>query len=195
LKPLNKIYKKRWFARRDKLHWRAPHVCKAINDILEPKSLIDVGCATADLVLCWREQFGIKADGIEGTVECLDHALCQPHIQDLRTLNIPIGQYDLCTCLEVAEHIEPEFASVFVKNLTNLSDRILMSIAPPGQGGLYHVNCREIEYWIQLLQSFDYFYSPSYSESIKDNLEPHKNGNGIKAFYQNLVYFERKDNA
>jgi len=195
MKPLNEIYGKRFFAKRYKLHWRAPHVCKAIHDVLVPDSVVDVGCATGDLVQEWRQEFDIDSLGIEGDPSCLEFAVSDRIlIHDLRVPIFKTSPYDLCTCFEVAEHIEPEYASVFVENLIGLSDQILVSIAPPGQGGHYHVNCQPIEYWITLFWDRGYILDGSTTLIIKKGLEPWRKKDGIKASYMNLAFFRRKCN-
>lgn len=198
MKKLSEIYGARFFAKRYKLHWRSPHVCKAIDDVLHPMSVVDVGCATGDLVLEWLQNFNIRSIGIEGDKSCLPHTITSNiYIHDLRTPIIGFfdekEHFDLCTCFEVAEHIEPEYAHIFAKNLTELSDRILVSVAPPGQGGLYHVNCQPISYWQEMFTDLGYYYDPIITETIKMGLEPWRKKDGIKAFHMNLAYFEKED--
>ena len=198
MKPLNEIYKKSFFGKRHKLHWRAPHVCGAINDILEPRSVIDVGCATGDLVLCWREQFGILSYGIEGSPEANEFFVCDGiYNWDLRDnwkekKHTFERCFDLVTCFEVAEHIEPEYATMFLNNLTMMSNKILLSMAPPGQGGHYHVNCMPFIYWETLFHSFGYSYKEDTTLLIKKSMEPWKHKDGIRAFYNNLAFFEKR---
>jgi hypothetical protein len=60
---------------------------------------------------------------------------------------------DVALSFEVAEHIDPEYASMLVANLTRrLPTRVIMTAAPPGQGGIAHVNCQPKQYWIDLLK-------------------------------------------
>ncbi|MDP6884692.1 MAG: hypothetical protein QF830_11185, partial [Rhodospirillales bacterium] len=42
--------------------------------------------------------------------------------------------------LEVAEHLPPDAAETFVATLVAHGRLVLFSAAPPGQGGLNHVN-------------------------------------------------------
>ncbi|RLA00568.1 MAG: hypothetical protein DRQ42_05260 [Gammaproteobacteria bacterium] len=194
MKQLCDIYGKRFFGKRHKLHWRAPHVCKAIDDVLHPTSVVDVGCATGDLVDCWQHNFGVEAMGIEGD-KSAEEFLVTDNIwfYDMRVSNEYSFTFDLCTCLEVAEHIEPEYASIFVKNLVDLSDKILTSCAPPGQGGHHHVNCQPLPYWIYIFESFGYTYQPLIVDDIKKGWEPWRKKDGIRAFDWNLAYFEKEN--
>lgn len=195
MQPLEKIYGPRFFARRHRLNWRAPIVCKAIRDVLAPKSIIDVGCATGDLVAEFVIQ-GVQAFGIEGSTACLQHLECSASRLFLFDIRYPlpkgIGRYDLALCLEVAEHIEPEYAHQLIQNLGLLSGRILISAAPPGQGGHYHVNCRPPEYWVELFCIHAFKRVQCIERQIKQAWEPLRKKPGIKAYYENSMYFERK---
>lgn len=67
---------------------------------------------------------------------------------DLRTpLPKGIARTDLCLCLEVAEHLEPEYADQLIDNLCALSDIVLFSAAIPGQGGINHLNEKWQSFW------------------------------------------------
>jgi hypothetical protein len=112
-------------------------------------------------------------------------------IKDLREPFFDFPRYDLCLCLEVAEHIEPEYAEIFVRNLTRLSNDILISIAPPGQGGHHHVNCRDIEYWDGLFNAVGLTRLDNISDKVKSEIEPWKDKPGIKAYWYNLHFYRR----
>lgn len=192
MKPLEKIYGQRFFCRRNKLSWRAGPFCQAVYDVFKPASVIDVGCAIGDLVDGFIKQ-GVLCYGIEGSKEAEKYLVADKELVFFKDLREPIRLpfcFDLVLCLEVAEHIEPEYAEQFVDNLIRMSDRILLSAAPPGQGGHYHVNCQPREYWERLFEGFDYYPKYEYSELLKSKLKPWRHKPGIKAYYQNLLYFE-----
>lgn len=194
MKPLHAIYKDGFFLKRHLLHWRATIFCEAVIDVINPLSVIDVGCATGDLVRQFR-QMGLKSDGIEGSNHALRHSVIEnTFLHDLRTPLIArhmIGTYDLCLCLEVAEHIEPEYTTTFLYTLSYLSDKILMSIAGPGQKGLYHVNLQEMPYWDNLMAKLDYKRNQFKADQVKYKIHAWRSKPGIKAFWENLVYYER----
>lgn len=172
------------------MNWRAEHVCQVIIDLLRPTSLIDVGCATGDIVAKFIEM-GIDAWGLEGSANVLPFLEIPSDRFFLRDLRLPvdIGRYDLALCLEVAEHIEPEYTDQFVKNLVGLSDKIVVSIAPPGQGGHYHVNCQPQEYWDEKFGVFGYEHLPWMTQLLKKGLRPWGHKAGIKAYYWNIAYY------
>ena len=192
--PVEKVYGERFFCRRHKLHWRAVPLCDALTRMWKFNSVVDVGCATGDIVKEFEDR-GLFACGIEGSKAAENYIVCNRYIiADLRTLGNFRGmknKYELCLCLEVAEHIEEEYADVFVENLVNLSDRIVLSAAPPGQGGHGHVNCQPPSYWINKFKPHGYDKNLIATDLFKYFIEPWKNKPGIKAYYGNTMVLEK----
>ena len=192
MRPLEDIYKRQFFGRRDSLAWRAEPVCSAIKSVFEPTSVIDVGCAIGDLVKGFLD-LGIISYGLEGSERAFEFLMVPEKCVFHEDLRIPITLpfcFDLVLCFEVAEHIEPEYAGQFVSNLTGMSNRILISAASPGQGGHHHVNCQFPGYWDSMFKGFGYEPIHGIAERVKAKLEPWKHKPGIKAYYQNLLYYE-----
>jgi hypothetical protein len=121
-------------------------------------SAVDVGCGVGT----WLDvlaQSGIRdVQGIEGAwtdgkslpgIPILHHDFAEgmPGVK---------RRFELAICLEVAEHIAPKDAEKFVALLTDLADVVLFSAAPPGQGGLGHVNEQWPAYWINLFEDEGY---------------------------------------
>jgi hypothetical protein len=188
--PLEDIYGPKFFARRHRLAWRCPILCNIINKVFEPKSIIDVGCAIGDYVQYWRN-LGINAVGIEGSESVLPYALTDKiYICDLRT-EIVRHHADLAVCLEVAEHIEIEYADIFIENLVRMSSRILMSAAPPGAGGHHHVNCQPKSYWIEKMLVHDYEYNPTVVTMLQFELRPWRHRKEL--YHNNLMFFQKRE--
>jgi len=192
---LDKIYRKKYFSMKSTLNWRVPIVCDAIISILHPTSLIDLGCGNGDLAKGFLDR-GVDAYGIEGT----ENARCKSQlsskrlgINDLRYSTVFLRQFDLAICLEVAEHIEQEYADIFVDNLLKASDRILLSAAGITQRGIGHVNCQPVEYWLNKMSERGMCPDFCIAEKIKEKLFHWRNKKGIKAYYQNLLYFARRE--
>lgn len=57
--------------------------------------------------------------------------------------------FDLVYCFEVAEHLPPDLGDHLVRFLAQLAPVTVFTAAPPGQGGLGHVNEQPREYWIE----------------------------------------------
>lgn len=100
------------------------------------------------------------------------------------SIEIPSDKFDLCLCLEVAEHIRPHRAGDLVKMLCSLSDRILFSAAIPMQGGQGHVNEQWQSWWAELFKQ-NGFGAATVQPDIRNNPD-------IEHWYkQNIVLYER----
>lgn len=188
---VEEMYRGSFFAPRHKLNWRVPYVCGAICRVLDPSSLIDVGCGIGDYVSGFLMS-SVNAFGIEGSKNCIPYLAAPENrifIKDIREI-IDVGWYNVALCLEVLEHIEEEFADTVVYNLNNMSDKILTSAAPPGQGGHYHVNCQEKKYWVEKFAKYGFERDESVEERIKKEWALVKNKREMSAYYKNLMYFK-----
>jgi len=192
MKPVEQTYGAKFFARRSGFAWRRGPICEAIIRHIDPRSVIDVGCAIGDIVEGFSER-GLIAMGIEGSADSLEFSMCpkQHFIVDLRKPLVADTSFDLVTCFEVAEHIEPEYADIFMDNLVKLSRCILFSFAPPGSGGIGHVNCQEPSYWDAKFRARHYACFQGIANDIKAELDPWRKKDGIKAFFNHhLTYYE-----
>lgn len=197
MKPLEQTYKGNFFAKRNKLSWRAPIVCDAIENVFDlnrkrKDKILDVGCAIGDYVKEFKKR-GYISCGWEGSAEARKYACTKISIVDIREpLEKQFGVFwDACMSLEVAEHIEPEYAQTFVKNLCMLSDKILITAAPPGQGGHGHYNCQEKSYWESLFQEEGFFRSIAKEEIFKNTLTPFLHRKEMSVYARNALVFLR----
>lgn len=126
----------------------APWLMPLLRDIIPFRSLVDIGAGEGHYVR-WCRDRGVNAFGVEGSEAALRRSVGQGSIVlwDLRQPYRYNGQIDLCLSLEVAEHIDPEFAGIFIDTLCNLSDTVILTATPLGQGGLEHVNEQPKSYW------------------------------------------------
>lgn len=80
-------------------------------------------------------------------------------------------QFDLVISLEVAEHIPPQFESVFIQNLIlHTKSYLLLSWAIPGQGGKGHVNEQSNEYVISLFDNLGFSHLKEVSQNLRDSI-------------------------
>lgn len=195
---LEDIYKKGFFSIRGKLDWRIPIFCDIVEStfdkILHPingQSIIDVGCANGEFV----EEFfkrGFNTEGIEGCLNSKEFARSKRiSYHDLRFPFYTTVKRDLCICMEVAEHIEMEFASIFVDTLGRLSDVILISCALPNQKGHHHVNCQPRNYWENMFIQRDYIRSNYFETRFKSNIERYSKKKGMSGYYNNAMVFTK----
>lgn len=133
----------------------APWFMPLLRTIVPFNSLIDFGCGEGWYVK-WCEDHGMLATGVEGSPAALRRAVARAVIcGDLRSTPELFG-YDVALSLEVAEHIEPDYVSVFVDHLVAAAPVVVMTAAKPGQGGLQHVNEQPDFYWIRMFGEREY---------------------------------------
>ena len=115
-----------------------------------PESVIDVGCGVGTFLRAAQQQGASTILGLDGPWVRRDLLMVDPKyfsICDFEKLQIECEAYELCICLEVAEHISKENAKKFIEFICKKSNQILFSAAIPGQGGVCHLNEAWPSYW------------------------------------------------
>ena len=138
----------------------AQGVVPIVLQLVQPKSIVDVGCGDGTWLSVFREMGVIDIFGLDG--DYVDRRLLQiPQDQFRPTdLSSPFRlprSFDLAVSLEVAEHLSPQSAEGFVDSLTRLAPVVLFSAAIPQQGGAEHLNEQWPEYWAALFKTRGYF--------------------------------------
>jgi SAM-dependent methyltransferase len=160
----------------------------ALYELLQPRSAVDVGCGTGRILSKLSDR-GVLVRGVEGS----RHAISRSPVADVivrRNLErgVPnLGRFDLCICVEVAEHLPPRAAKTLVGGLTSLSDRVLFTAAIPGQGGVHHVNEQPQLYWIELFRRKGFEPSPLAAALVRELTEIDE----PRWLRENLLVFER----
>ncbi|HZM24551.1 MAG TPA: alpha-1,2-fucosyltransferase [Anaerolineales bacterium] len=147
--------------------------------------VIDIGCGVGE----WNNgnpnyvglDYRIKKKDLlipaERFIECdLEHEFYQSDTK-----------FDLCLCLEVAEHLRPDRAEGLVKMLCSLSDFVLFSAAIPFQGGTGHVNEQWQSWWAELF-SQHYFFAWDVQPEIRSNPD-------VELWYRNNMILYRRGGA
>ncbi len=124
---------------------------------LKITSVLDVGCGTGS----WAATFmahGAEVVGVDGyaPADALHIPAERFSVHDL-TNPLDLGRrFDLVVSLEVAEHLDARFESVFVDSLVRHAEAVLFSAAIPNQAGTGHVNLRWQSYWAGLFADRGY---------------------------------------
>lgn len=128
----------------------ADTVLPIVKGMVEPASVVDVGCGVGTWLASWRALGVTDVLGLDGA--WVDSAMLQipPACFRSHDLTQPIHlerSFDLAMSLEVAEHLDARHADDFVAGLAGLAPIVLFSAAIPGQGGRHHVNEQWPDYW------------------------------------------------
>jgi len=182
------VYNKRFFDMQSEgSAASAAKVVPTIVDLIEPKTVLDVGCGRG----FWCNAFenkGVKAYGLDGPWSkdgfqgpkdqfiAFDVLGSNPPFRP----NLPIPKFDLVTTFEFLEHIDPPKAEPIVDLITSVTDVVVAGASPPGQGGTHaghhHVNEQWPDYWQDLFAKKG-FVAFDFLRPIIWNLE------GVEPFY------------
>lgn len=158
----NVIYNDAYYVEIDPIKWRLyERLVEVFYDLVKPATVVDVGCGAGFMLSKFAER-GVSVRGIEGSKAAMKRAPVRDRIV-LANLErgVPrLGRFDLCLCIEVAEHLSPRSGPSLVAGLTSLSDVVVFSSATPGQGGVAHINERPHAYWTDLFRARDLVESP-----------------------------------
>ncbi|KAK7461566.1 hypothetical protein BaRGS_00038683 [Batillaria attramentaria] len=88
---------------------------------------------------------------------------------DLTIPQYGLPLYDWVVCLEVAEHIPHKYQDVFLDNIArHARSGIIMSWAPPGQGGLNHINEQSREEVQRIMKNIDFALDLNSTKVLRD---------------------------
>ena len=179
---LNETYTESFFGWNDNANEQkilAEYFVPKIMKEFQPKYVLDVGCGSGQWLDEYRKH-NVKTKGVEGSSnawvtmsEETKEVVTQCDLRD--TIYEEDWSIDFAQSFEVAEHIEEEYADVFLHNLVKDDpDIILLTAAPPAQHGIKHVNCQEREYWMTKMKNMGYLYNQDLLNKIKSWGEPAK---------------------
>jgi glycosyltransferase involved in cell wall biosynthesis len=174
---LEKIYSKEWVEEclDDKWDNDIQNFTRVVFNEFRPASVVDVGCGLGLYLKYYKELGSKKILGIEANRNALEKALISeilPH--DLRKPLKVNEKYELVSCLEVAEHLHRKYSNILVDTLVQLCDPkgyIIFTAAPPGQGGVHHINLQPQNFWIDLFDTQGFVYSRTLTSEISIQLE------------------------
>jgi SAM-dependent methyltransferase len=134
-------------------------IVRQLVDLVNPRSVIDVGCGTGSWLRSFQEHGVQDVRGFDGPWLEIDKLLVPKELFQRADFEKPLRvdrRADLAISLEVAEHISPASAANFVESLTSMSDVVAFSAAIPFQGGHHHLNEQWPEYWAALFEKQGY---------------------------------------
>lgn len=160
------IYDRRFFEQQEQGSKRsALKIAPLLYDLLQPRSVIDVGCGVGHWLSGFK-QLGVSvAHGVDGRwvhEEQLGIPKNDFFVLDFASEPPPFSirgaqpKYDLAISFEFLEHIDARIAPDAVKLLCQLSDVVAVGAAVPGQGGTHHVNEQWPDYWAGLFKENGY---------------------------------------
>ncbi len=178
-------------------------VVPLILEIIQPTSVIDVGCGIGQWLQVFNENGVNSILGLDG-----------PHVLEtnlriskeyFQSVNLNLSkdikldtEFDLVLCLEVAEHLFDTSAKQLIEFLTNAGNNIIFSAAVPFQTGENHYNEQWPDYWQKLFKEQGYVFIDIFRDKIwndtrvnwwyRQNLFLVTNDPGLVKQYSNKIF-------
>lgn len=189
----DQIYSDEYYAKRrqDPFRSESHEIVDALLERFQPDSVIDFGCAIGTYLERFEEH-GVTIHGVEGNSAAFRHAVVPDDCleqHDLRQPYEPDDYYDLVLSVEVAEHIPERYARTFVNTLAKSGEVVVLTAAPPGQGGTHHVNEKPPEYWTRLFDDHGMEYDREITDELKEDI-------AVDSLYhvpKNMMVFKKAD--
>jgi hypothetical protein len=154
------------YARSD--HWLQffGYIAERIAVDIQPASVLDAGCAMGMIVECLRDR-GIEAFGIDISEYALANVRgdIQPYCTRASVTEPLPRRYELITCIETLEHLQPVDAERAVANLCGHTDDVVFSSTPSHFKETTHLNVRPPEYWAELFARYGLYRDVDYDPS------------------------------
>ncbi|GMQ26643.1 hypothetical protein Aoki45_33260 [Algoriphagus sp. oki45] len=166
-------------------------VLPLLFQFFNPISLLDVGCGIGTWLSVAKKLGVLDVKGVDA--DYVDRILLRKYFSEEDFIShdltrpLELGRkFDLCLCLEVAEHLPENSGETLIDTLVCHSDMILFSAAIPGQGGQNHINEQEPQYWIEKFAKRGY--------NVFDPIRPLVwNNDSVDFWYrQNIFVFSKK---
>jgi SAM-dependent methyltransferase len=169
---MDKVYDQDFFLDANQEKQRsAATVARILSELYHFESVFDIGCGCG-LYLAELQRLGKEAVGCDGSSYGV--RLAPPEIIVFQAdVTRPIAlnrRFDVVVCFEVAEHLQSRFSRRLVENCTTFSDRVLFTAAPPGQGGVGHLNERPFRFWIELFAERGFAHEEHLSRRVRERM-------------------------
>jgi SAM-dependent methyltransferase len=167
-------------------------IANSILNEFKATCIIDVGCGTGALLEALRYR-GCEVFGLEYSEAALKY--CRSRRLSVAKFDLERDvfndnrTYDVAVSMEVAEHLPEMVADRYVALLTRLSQVIIFTAAPPGQGGIDHVNEQPPSYWISKFQEHGFKHAEELSQRLRETWEAAGDVEGW--YHKNLMIFRQ----
>lgn len=178
-------------------------IARYLYETYKPYSAIDYGCGCG-WILDYLKSFGVSE------VVGFEKSLAAKEVREgidpiLRSdVNIVFGVdgdlingaifkhldrlYDMAICVEGAEHIPDKYSEILVQNITKNTNLLIFSAAPPGKGGVDHVNERTWTYWKNRFNKVGFEQCLEQTETMQHYLKSVQ----VKSWYSNNMRVLRR---
>ena len=156
---------------------------------LEISSMLDIGCGPGGMKKI-AKSLDIKWLGIDGDPnvkqdDVLIHDFTKGAVDELET-------FDLGWSIEFLEHVYEKYQSNYM-NAFSKCKFIFCTAAPPGFGGVHHVNEQYINYWIKVFKKYGFKYNHEATNMVINHSTMDKHKKTQRNFVQMTGMFFRNE--
>jgi SAM-dependent methyltransferase len=139
---------------------------RIIEDI-QPKTVLDAGCALGFLVEGFRNQ-GVEAWGVDISEYAIAsvHESIRPFCRVGSVIEPFERKYDLIVTIEVAEHMQPLLSKQMIANLCAHTDDVIFTSTPFDYKETTHFNVQPPEVWSREFARHGFFRDVDYDASF-----------------------------
>jgi hypothetical protein len=195
--PLRDIYDREFFRDYSATNPAYVRACRFIGAELArrfaPDTAVDWGCG-AGFHAAGLLDAGVNVVGVDGVR--VDDDQRAPGVEvRLADLTAPVPgdlvpeRYDLSVCIDVMEHIDDGHSRAVLRNITRGASLVILSCAPPFQGGHHHINERPRRYWIARMAELDWRYDRRATGAMENYFRQHRDVVPLSWMYHNLCVY------
>ena len=172
----------------------AVFIAREIARRFTPKSAVDWGCGAglhaAELMSANINVVAVDAvlPGEKFRAPGIDYVIADITQKNVSNNAIP-SSYDLSLCIDVMEHLYEEDSDNALTNITKGAKLLILSCAPPGQGGHHHVNDQPRIYWVKRLNELGWRYERKETGLMERYFLQHRNILTLSWMYHNLCIY------
>lgn len=149
-------------------------IANAIIDTIDFQTVLDLGSANG-LFMDPLLESGRDVLGYELSCEVLpllpDEIRKRTSFGDATKLG-KIGNFDLVSCIEVAEHVPPDSSQGLVDTIVgNSTNWIYFTSASPYQPGHGHINCQQQFYWLNMFRKKSFYVEWDVTEQFLKKIQ------------------------
>jgi hypothetical protein len=161
-------------------------------------NFMDLGCNSGRLIEAIKRKYpSVNVKGVdyfEWAIKYADESI--KNFIEISDLSFPVNfaeKYSIVNCSEVGEHIEKECEDVFLNNLVNAVDDILILTwsNEPSHGNDQHQNPRPKNFIIQTLAQKGLFFWKSITDRFAQELDNNLANVGYQWWSENVMIFKK----
>ena len=136
-----------------------------LKNTFKVQRMLDVGCGPGGM-LELAHKHNISYLGIDGDKQL---KLKPPNflIHDFsHKLETKISNVDLVWSVEFLEHVEERYIPNYIE-VFKCAKVVFCTAAPPGKKGYHHVNCKPLNYWIDVFEKYGFAFEEEHSRKVR----------------------------